>query len=400
MRIPVLSLVLLLLACTTNNKKLTLSSVASPAGDQSFLPRLYTDNTGSVFLSWVEQSDDEYILYYSKLDEESWSKPVEISRSDSWFINWADFPSVIAYNGKALAAHWLQKIPGNTYSYNVEVSSAALNWDSSITPHNDNTATEHGFVSMAPMSDSTFLSIWLDGRNTGGGHGGPGNLDHAMTLRSAVLSTNLELLSGAEVDASVCDCCGTSVAKTPDGYLVAYRNRTKEEIRDIYFAEYQNGAWTEPQAVHNDNWQIAACPVNGPALSSGTTKTAVAWFTAANDTAKVKLSFKPHGAPSFEAPITVHDYVPLGRVDVEILDDNNTLVSWLERDPEDSGKAVFKAKHYDSENNLLHSYKLSELKASRSTGFPQITRYKSGFVTAWTHIDEKGTKTVRIAILD
>jgi hypothetical protein len=43
--------------------------------------------------------------------------------------------------------------------------------------------------------------------------------------------------------------------------------------------------------VHSDNWKIDACPVNGPAIAATGRRVAVAWFTAANDTARVKLAF-------------------------------------------------------------------------------------------------------------
>jgi hypothetical protein len=40
---------------------------------------------------------------------------------------------------------------------------------------------------------------------------------------------------GKEVllDGRVCECCATSAASTPDGIAVVYRDRSKEEVRDI-----------------------------------------------------------------------------------------------------------------------------------------------------------------------
>src|SRR6187455_1735178 len=58
------------------------------------------------------------------------------------------------------------------------------------------------------------------------------------------------------VDTRVCECCQTSAAVTADGVLTAFRNRTDKEIRDIHVSRLEDGKWTEPTPVHNDNWDI------------------------------------------------------------------------------------------------------------------------------------------------
>ena len=44
-------------------------------------------------------------------------------------------------------------------------------------------------------------------------------------------------------------------------------------------SRYVNGKWLAPQSVFNDNWKIAACPVNGPALAAHGRNVAMTWFT-------------------------------------------------------------------------------------------------------------------------
>ena len=100
------------------------------------------------------------------------------------------------------------------------------------------------------------------------------------TVRSAVYDTSGKQISEAPVDLRVCECCPTAAAVTADGPIIAYRDRSPKEIRDIYISRLVDGSWTEPVAVHNDNWHIAACPVNGPALSARGRSVAVAWCRA------------------------------------------------------------------------------------------------------------------------
>lgn len=404
MRYLFLSCLIILIGCSSDND-LTIKEFSSPSGDNASLPRLYTDNTGTVFMSWVESRGDTSSLFYSTLVNDNWTEPEMIGESDSWFVNWADYPSIIGRDGKLIAAHWLKKAPGGTYAYDVEIVSAKDDWMNPVTPHRDNTATEHGFVSMVPATDSTFLSIWLDGRNTAssGGHDehdNGSNLASAMTLRSAVLDMDLNILEEFEIDNSVCDCCGTAAVKTENGFITAYRNRTEGEIRDIYIARFINGKWSNPISVSNDNWEIAACPVNGPAIDSNGKTVALAWYTGANDIEKVKLSISSDEGKSFGDAILIDQGNPLGRVDVEILANGNILISWLERNMDDRSKANFMGKLISQEGMVINEITLGEMSSSRRSGFPQITTYGTKFIAAWTDLSKKTSSSVKTVILE
>ena len=57
------------------------------------------------------------------------------------------------------------------------------------------------------------------------------------------------------LDQRVCDCCQTSVAKTQDGPVAIYRDRSEEEIRDIYMVRIVIHLRPVPKPVFADNWQ-------------------------------------------------------------------------------------------------------------------------------------------------
>ena len=405
MRFLILSFIFItVLSCSSDNN-LTLKEFDSPAGSNASLPRLFTDNSGKVFMSWVESKSDTTSLYYSTLNNHEWSSPELISKSSNWFVNWADYPSIIARNGEPIAAHWLQKVPGGTYAYNVNIASAANNWEGALTPHNDNTPTEHGFVSMVPASDSTFLSIWLDGRNTinGGGHdshNSPSDLSSAMTLRSALIDYNLNVIESFLIDESVCDCCGTAAVQTKNGFITAYRDRTENEIRDIYISRFINGKWEDPTTVHDDNWEIAACPVNGPSIDAKEESVAVAWFTGANDQTKVKLAFSNDEGLTFDLPILIDNGNPLGRVDVEFIEDGSVIVSWMERNMEDRSKAYFKGKKVSDSGKVLQEFEIAMMESSRRSGFPQISSYNNSIIAAWTDLGDPKSPKIEMVILE
>ena len=76
-----------------------------------------------------------------------------IAEGDSFFANWADFPSVLALDDRRLVAHWLWKVSGDTYGYHVRTARSVdggRTWSAQATLHTDTSATEHGFVSWVP----------------------------------------------------------------------------------------------------------------------------------------------------------------------------------------------------------------------------------------------------------
>ena len=204
-------------------------------------------------------------------------------------------------------------------------------WSKPIVPHRDNTQTEHGFVSLIPLSDGRLGAVWLDGRNM---KNMKETEEHApaaesMTLRYATIDTDGNLSDQAQLDERVCECYQTSAAVTSQGPIAVYRDRSQTEVRDIYIVRQVNGSWTTSQPVFADNWQINGCPVNGPTVVTDGTRVAVAWFTSAADTPRVKVAFSQDAGGTFSQPIQVDDGETIGRVDVLLLPDGSALVCWL-----------------------------------------------------------------------
>ena len=378
-----LTITLFFVACTSNPKS-QIKEIPSPAADNSFYPRLFTDNTGTVFMSWMEQDSGSLTkLKYAAFKGDTWSEPIEIAADSTWFVNWADYPSIIAHNGKPMAAHWLDKVNGGTYAYHIKMKAYSEGWSESFTPHTDNTPTEHGFVSMTPATDSSYMALWLDGRQTLDREVDDyANMDKAMTLRAAHISTTGDILEDYLIDEMVCDCCQTAIVKTQIGYAVAYRNRSPDEIRDINTTTLINDVLSEPTAINSDNWQIAACPVNGPAIDAHGNTVAVAWFTGANDEALVKMAISQDHGQTYGEPVILDAQAPLGRVDLNMTD-QSLWVSWLRPNKEDAELVI---RNYDLKGELMEEYSLPGLSKDRNSGFPQITLNKDGMMLSYTDV--------------
>lgn len=363
------------------------TALKSPAGAGSAEPHLSRAQDGTVVLSWLEPEGDGDALRYSVLaEDDQWGPAQTVAQGTDWFVNWADFPSVTPVTADLWAAHWLAKRPGGTYAYDVALAlsrDGGETWDAPINPHTDNTRTEHGFVSLFPWKAGVG-ALWLDGRNTSAeGHGEHGGADAGgMTLRSAVIEPDQTITDGRLVDDLVCDCCQTDIAITDQGPIAAYRNRTREEIRDIFVARNVDGDWQPGTAVANDGWEISGCPVNGPAIVAEGMHVAIAWFTAANNVSKVQVAHSMDGGATFTTSVDVDVERPIGRVDVEILDNGVAIVSWLRNGEAQHGDIL--ARTVARDGGLGPVKVIATTNAARSSGFPQMARRGDELIFAWT----------------
>jgi hypothetical protein len=339
---------------------------------------------GTVIMSWLEPDGDDTALRFSTLDKGQWSAVGTVAKGNNWFVNWADFPSVVPIDETLWAAHWLVKRSGGTYEYDVAVAlstDGGQSWGDSVLPHTDGIAAEHGFASLYPWKGGVG-ALWLDGRNMPDGGG--------MTLRSAVLSKDSAITDSQLADELVCDCCQTDVALGPLGPIAVYRNRTTDEIRDIYVMRSINGQWEEGKPVADDNWHIAGCPVNGPAIAASGEDVVVAWFTGAGNIPKVRFARSTDGAESFEDAIDLVVYRPLGRVGIVLLAGGDALVSWLQNGSD--GKADILVRRVSVEGKLSDAFIVASTSAGRLSGFPQMVDSGDDIVFSWT--DTTGDETI------
>jgi hypothetical protein len=183
--------------------------------------------------------------------------------------------------------------------------------------------------------------------------------------------------------------------------VVVYRDRTEEEIRDIYITRFEDGAWTEGRPVHADGWKIPACPVNGPAVATRDDDVAVAWFSAPDDVPAVHVAFSTDGGRRFGPAIRVDDGQPAGRVDVMMLGDGAALVSWLERTGGD--RADVRLRRIGPDGAASEASTLTGSSAERASGFPRmISAPDGGVLVAWTDVadDEPRVRVRRLELGD
>jgi hypothetical protein len=376
--------------------------IESPAGTDSREPDFSIMSDGRIVLSWVQRvAEKRYALRLAERSASGWSETRTVAEGENWFINWADFPSVVPLRDGSLAAHWLVKSGSGTYAYDVNIAiskDGGKNWSRPVIPHKDGTQTEHGFVSLVALPDGRAGAVWLDGRNLTNvkDEDEHSALKESMTLRYAAIDANGNISDEAQLDDRVCECCQTSAVMVGESVVVAYRDRSATEVRDISVVRRPPSAnWSSPQLVHADNWQITACPVNGPAIAADSRRLAVAWFTEGGGTPHVNIAFSNDGGLTLGQKIQVDDGECLGRVDTVLLPDGSALVCWLAGTVQ-AGELKVRRIQPDGARGPVSTITKTDI--SRSSGFPRMARLDGTVFFAWTEFGKPSN--VRVASAD
>lgn len=372
----------------------------APAGPGAMGPALTRGPDGTVHLSWLEPvAGGSHALKFARFDAAArrWSEARTIAAGPSWFVNWADFPQLVVQDGR-MTAVWFEENRANPghgghYGGGYHARSSASTdggktWGTSRAVSAESRAVE--FVALQPLPDGRLLAAWLDGR---AGEAG-------MQLWSRVLDAG-NTASDTLVDPLVCDCCQLAFTLLPDGgALLAYRGRTKDEVRDMRTARFRDGRWEPPRPLHADGWKIAACPVNGPRLAQASGRTAAVWFTGADGKSRVNLATSADAGQSFGPPQHLDLGRPQGRVDAVALPDGTVVITWLEMSGADGTAGGIQMRTLSPEGKLSAPVLLAPTGTTRATGFPRLAWLEGKtLLLGYTEAGEPGrVRTLRVTL--
>lgn len=369
----------------------TVTMLETPGGDGGTTYALSAGADGRAHLVWIERDGTEgpHALKFARFDGTAWGTAREIARGDNWFVNWADHPSLTSLPDGTLLAHWLVNTgrKSGSYGYGIRVARSTdqgETWQTMFEDGMANVSDYAGFLTFAPGPRGT-EAIYLNPLvpDDGNSHAHEGEGAPVKTLVAVTFGQDGTVGDRSVVDADVCSCCMTDIALTADGPIAVYRDHEPGEIRDISIVRRVAGTWTKPAPVHRDGWEIAACPTNGPSAAASGRRLAVAWFTAAQQTPRLKLAFSEDAGQSFAAPMVIDDGAPVGWPDVVMLEDGSVLVSWLERRGEGVGEVLVRrvAPGRAPGPPLV----VAQAVSGRATGVPHMVRVGDRVLIAWRH---------------
>lgn len=370
-------------ADTTAARASGVTSLPVPAGAEAGMYSLAAYGTDSALLSWLEPTSSGLALRVSSLVRGTWSEPTTIVEGRNLFSNWADHPSVAAQPDGTLLAQWpvINEGPQPPGSYNNSMRVAmstdrGRTWKQVFADGLDNTHSYTGFVSLLPDAGGARAVYLSPPRPIS-----HDPLDHRMTLRYVAFEGAGAHIANGVVDGDTCSCCPTAVGMTAGGPIAAYRDHEPGEIRDIAVVRYVNGVWTTPRPVHRDGWKINGCPTNGPAIGASGSRVAVAWFTAANDVAKMQVAFSADSGATFGQPLELDGAQATGRPVALMLADGSAVVAWLASVGE--GKGELRLRRVSPGGLDGSTVVVGAASPGRLTGMPQMIHVEGSLVLAW-----------------
>ena len=350
-------------------------SLVVPAAPGAMGSSLTVAPDGTAFLSWLEpMGAEKWALKFSRFDtaRQTWGEARLIAQGADFFVNWADFPLLAVARDRHMTAVWFinnpthHAAPGHHGAGYRAVYSRSLDdgatWSPALPVSDESLPVE--FVALQPLRDGRLLAAWLDGRAQATGN-------DRMALYARMLGApGPDML----VDDSVCDCCQLSFVPTTDGgALLAYRGRTKDEIRDIQLARFDGRKWSRPTRLNADGWKIAGCPVNGPQLAECGDLVGAVWFTAPDNQARVLARVSDNAGDAFGPVVRVDLGRPQGRVDSVMLADGTLVMSWLEMTGQETGKqGGIYLRTLSLEGRLSEPQLVIPSSTSRMSGFPRM----------------------------
>jgi hypothetical protein len=338
---------LLLAACTTPRKQEERSEeparvyweeVATDADTSASAPAFH--NTGGrLFLTWVEQNGETYLLQQAEHYPDGFDEVATIRSGKGWMVHWADLPGAAGAPSDRYAWHAVHN-PAGDHATDISLYRSVGNvWSGPLEVHRPTPVGEHAFVSACALPEGGLGMAWLQpSTDTVGGH------KTELAFRSYLLGQpgDLQVLDGL-----VCDCCPTSMASTDSTVLVVYRDRSATGVRDISYQLWDHGQWSGPQPLGEEGWEIDGCPVNGPAVAAKGQHVVIAWWTQAEGQAAVRCALSSDYGRTFDPIRTIDQESPIGQVGVAMSEEARPMVTWLA--PMDSSQQAILAYFPDSE---------------------------------------------------
>ncbi len=330
-------------------------------------------NGPDVWLSWLAPSPTEgHALWAAPLADPL--EPVKIAEGPHLLANWADVPRVRPVGDDLFAAYVVKP-----YELRLTRSGdGGQSWGEPVVPH-QGTAEEFGFPVLFPAKAGVSLAWIQDG-----------------TVRIGGLGQSDGAAPAQIVDPRTCECCSLDVAMATDGPVLAYRDRSETEVRDISVVQRRENTWSSPIPTLADNWTLSGCPVNGPALDARGNDVVMVWFSGQDPPGRVQAALSTDGGTTFKSRTRLDQGHPLGRVDV-VWTEDDAIASWLEVDSQAPERARVLARRIRPDRTLGPVTVLGETVSSRDSGFPKLAVARRTLWWVWTDLDDRAKPTLRVA---
>ena len=367
---------------------LKVEPIVNPSSATSLQAHWSTAQDGSPLLSWVEaQKDGKNTLRYAIRRGSQWTEPGVIASNRRFFRQPAESPSVVSFADGSLLAEWVEVPEGASEAEYIYVSASkdGVKWTPPVMAHQDRSPVQHALVSMVASGDREASLVWLEALK---------GEDEPSNLKRTIVGIDGKVVKEETLDPDVCTCCPTSIVKTARGLLVAYRDHTPQDVRDIAVIRFENGRWLPSKILNPDKWEINACPVNGASAAAKDNRIAIGWYTEAQDMPRTQLTFSGDSGATFGMPVRVSTGNSFGHVSVAMDDQGGAFISWLEEGKGADGVRLVIRQVTGA--GVAGAVTLVAQGSRQSIGYPRLLRAGNETWIAWGNSGTAKIQTARL----
>jgi hypothetical protein len=297
----------------------------SPSEASATAPTLARAPDGSVWLAWIESSPGGATVRSASLNPTTlrWSAAQRVATGPQILDVDTAPPALAVGRGGRVTVAWAEGSAASPETESIFLSSstdAGLTWTAPTPLTTESKA--NSLPVLTTLADGRVLAAWLDRRGRTSG-------DHDVRLYARIVGEP----AGPDVliEARVSEKSPPALVSFPDGSaLLSYRTLGDGTVRDINVVRYRLGRWENDHALNRDEWRSPPCPASGPQLAVSGGRVAAAWFTAAEDRPRLRISSSPDAGSRFLMPLSVDFGHPLGRPAVAMLHDGAIVTLWVE----------------------------------------------------------------------
>lgn len=269
----------------------------SAQGTEAAEPSVASARDGGAYVAWVEHKGKDADVWLARLDAggKTTGPPARVNPDAGAATAWrGDPPTVGVAPDGAVYVGWTARDDAAPHATVLYVSASRDGGRSFGPPskvNDDTRACVHGMHSLAVAGDGRVHVAWLDERDIvpeeADASKAPSHM-HTESNRVVYFASSADggrtFSKNVKLAGEVCPCCKTALTVGEDGRVyVGWRQVLAGNFRHIAVASSADGGQTfsQPAIVSDDRWELAGCPVSGPALAAGAGGALrVLWYTA------------------------------------------------------------------------------------------------------------------------
>lgn len=238
---------------------------------------------------WLASVRDGHVLVRRSGDlGKTFGKPVIVNPvAEKIYASGENRPEIAIGPGGEIYVAWTQQ-PDPQWTGNIRFARSVdggKHFSTPATVNHDTAVVTRGFDSLIVAGNGDVLVAWIDAGDRAKAKAA-GETYHGFALDYAwSADAGKTFTFQREVAAHTCECCRTAAAREPGGSIaMLFRMDYPGDIRDHAFAVlHADGKIDGPARATFSDWQVAACPDQGPGLAIGADGVRHAvWYEAAH----------------------------------------------------------------------------------------------------------------------